>query len=75
MTPENGATMKRYAVALATTAALVGAGFAVPQAGAQNETAAHAVAGLSWPDLDIKAGETKTLNPNTCCVLPRLTRA
>lgn len=67
--------MKRYAVALATTAALVGAGFAVPQAGAQNETAAHAVAGLSWPDLDIKAGETKTLNPNTCCVLPRLTRA
>lgn len=59
--------LNRYIAALATTTALVGAGIAVPQAGAQNTETATAtqapVAGLTWEDVEVGAGETITVTP------------
>lgn len=63
--------LKHYSIALATTAALVGAGLAVPTAFAENATptAAEAPAqsapvdGFSWPDVEVVAGGEVTIKP------------
>ena len=67
--------LRSYTVALATTAALVGAGLAVPSAFADNitsgtPTAATAAApsapvdGFSWPNVEVVAGDEVTIKPS-----------
>ncbi|GEM_PF-2694877 len=54
-----------YAIALATTVALVGASFTVPNTQAQTTTTTQApVAGLSWPEGKVAAGGKTTIAPN-----------
>lgn len=54
-----------YAIALATTVALVGAGMTVPNTQAQTTTTTQApVDGLSWPEGKVAAGGKTTIAPN-----------
>lgn len=63
--------LKKYALALATTAALAGAGMTVPNALAQNDTnadtnqtAPEPVEGFSWPNVEVVAGGTVEIKPS-----------
>lgn len=63
--------LKKYALALATTAALAGAGMTVPNALAQNDanadtnqTAQEPVEGFSWPNVEVVAGGTVQIKPS-----------